>query len=106
MIQGTQEDSVVAKDPEKEESFLSLCLEQKLKNRSMTFSRDKIELSTIIGQGVCVCVCVCVYILMHKILALPPLNQLSCIIPVNHSVTRGEGGLSTLKLFMPDHIHC
>ena len=56
--QGTQEDSVVAKDPEKEKSFLSLCLEQKLKNRSMIFSRDEIELSTIIGQGVCVCLCV------------------------------------------------
>ena len=57
--QGTQEDSVVAKDPEKEESFLSLCLEQKLKNRSMIFSRDEIELSTTIGQGVCT------YILMQ-----------------------------------------
>ena len=59
MNQGTQEDSVVAKDPEKEKSFLSLCLEQKLKNRSMIFSRDEIELSIIIGQGVCV------YILMQ-----------------------------------------
>ena len=47
---------------------------------------------------------------VSKILALPPLNQLSCIIPVMDSVSRGGGGggggLSTLKLFMPGHINC